>query len=270
MKNRKPIYIIITLVFAIGFYIYDNYLVENKAPKIEVSEKSNQESSTVDLTPTSTTNQLVKHKYYSLSYHEKYEQAEWVAYELKKEQITSQNFKRPYFIFDSKVTTKSAHYKNYSNSGYDKGHLCPAADMKFSEDAFNETFLTSNISPQNHDFNSGIWNRLEQKTRYWAQRYDKLYIITGGVLTNNLKTIGSEKVAVPNYFYKIILDNSEPEIKAIAFLIPHEESEKGLYQFVVSIDEIERLTGIDFFPALPNELENKLEQSSSYSNWSLR
>ncbi len=270
MKNRKPIYIIITLIFAIGFYIYDHNFVEDKSPKVEVLENSNPQKSTVDLNPTSTTNQVVKHKYYSLSYHEKYEQAEWVAYELKKEQITNQDFKRPYFIYDSKVTTKSAHYKNYKNSGYDKGHLCPAGDMKFSEEAFNETFLTSNISPQNHDFNSGIWNRLEQKVRYWAQKHTKLFIVTGGVLSPNLKTIGSEHVAVPDFFYKIILDNSEPEIKAIAFLIPHEESEKGLYQFVTSIDEIEELTGIDFFSALPDTLENNLEKSSSYAKWSLR
>lgn len=270
MKNRKPIYTIIALVFAIGFYIYDNYFVEDKLPKVDVLENSNQQNATFDLNPTSTTNQLVKHKYYSLSYHEKYEQAEWVAYELKKGHIVNQNFKRPYFIYDSKVTTKSANYKNYKNSGYDRGHLCSAGDRKFSKEAFDETFLTSNISPQNHDFNSGIWNRLEQKVRYWAQKHDELYIVTGGVLSPNLKSIGNEQVAVPNFFYKIILDNTEPEIKAIAFLLPHKNSEKGLYQFVVSIDEIEKLTGIDFFPALPDTLENNLEKSSSYAKWSLR
>lgn len=270
MKNRKPIYTIIALIFAIGFYIYDNYLVEDKSIKVEVLENSNPHKSTFDLNPTSTTNQLVKHKYYSLSYHEKYEQAEWVAYELKKEHIINQDFKRPYFIYDSKVTTKSAHYKNYKNSGYDKGHLCPAGDREFSKEAFDETFLTSNISPQNHDFNSGIWNRLEQKVRYWAQKHHKLFIVTGGVLSPNLKTIGSEQVAVPDFFYKIILDNTEPEIKAIAFLIPHKKSEKGLYQFTVSIDEIEKLTGIDFFPQLNDDLEDKLEKSTSYTNWSFR
>ncbi|WP_372745769.1 DNA/RNA non-specific endonuclease [Lutibacter sp.] len=269
MKNRKIIYTIITLVFAIGFYLYDNYSVKSITTNNAESSK-NTSISDFDYLPTSTTNQLIHHNYYSLSYNEKYEQAEWVAYELDKNQLSNSNFKRPYFELDSKVTTKSAHYKNFKNSGYNKGHLCPAGDRKFSKEAFNETFLTSNISPQLYDFNGGIWNRLEQKVRYWAQKYDHLYIVTGGVLTNDLKTIGTEKVAVPNYFYKIILDYSEPEIKAIAFLIPHQESEKGLYQFVTSIDKIEELTGIDFFPALPDSLENKLEKSSSYINWSLR
>ncbi|MBI9042360.1 DNA/RNA non-specific endonuclease [Lutibacter sp.] len=265
MKNRKIIYTIITLVFAVGFYIYDNY-----------SGKLNTTNSTTDIVetdvnflPTSTTNQIVHHKYYSLSYNEEYEQAEWVAYALNKNQLSNTNIKRPYFELDPKVSTKSAHYRNFKNSGYNKGHLCPAGDRKFSEEAFNETFFTSNISPQSYEFNGGIWNRLEQKVRYWAQKYDKLYIVTGGVLSKNLKTIGTEKVAVPNYFYKIILDYHEPEIKAIAFLMPHEDSEKGLYQFVTSIDEIEEITGIDFFPNLPDELENKLESSSNYISWNL-
>ncbi|UMB55519.1 DNA/RNA non-specific endonuclease [Lutibacter sp. A64] len=222
---------------------------------------------TTNFLPSSTTGQIVHHNNYSLSYNEKHEQAEWVAYILKDSHISSTNFKRPYFEKDSKVKTKSAHYKNYSNSGYDKGHLCPAGDRKFSKSAFNETFLTSNISPQEHQFNAGVWNRLEQKTRYWATKYKNLYIVTGGILENSAKTIGSEKVTVPNYFYKIILDFQEPEIKAIAFLIPHENSEKALYKFVTSIDKIEELTGIDFFPKLEDSVENKLETSTNYLNW---
>lgn len=251
------------MLFAIGFYVYDNYYAESANEKHSTSTGTN-------FLPTSTTGQIVKHNFYTLSYSEEHEQAEWVAYNLTAEQISKNQFKRPYFEKDSKVKTKSAHYKNYSKSGYDKGHLCPAADRKFSKEAYNETFLTSNVSPQNHKFNAGIWNRLEQKTRYWAKKHKKLYVITGGILNNNTKTIGSEKVTVPNYFYKIILDYQEPEVKAIAFLIPHKDSEKGLYKFVVSIDEIERKTGIDFFPELEDSLENKLESSTSYIQWNFR
>ncbi len=220
--------------------------------------------------PTTTTKSIVKHKYYTLSYNEKYEQAEWVAHHLKNEQIVSTTIKRPYFEQDPKVKTGSADWKNFKNSGYTKGHLLPAADRKFSKEAYYETFLTSNVSPQVYDFNAGVWNRLEQKTRYWAQKYEELYVITGGILSNQLKTIGYEDVAVPKYFYKILLDYTKPEIKAIAFLIPHEKSNKALYEFVVSIDKIESLTGIDFFPALPDGIENDLEKSSDYKGWSFR
>ena len=207
--------------------------------------------------PTSTTNQIVKHEYYTLSYNEKFEQAEWVAYELKKEYLKNNDFKRPYFIEDPKVTTGSADWRNYKNSGYDKGHLCPAGDMEFSKEAYNDTFYTSNISPQKHDFNSGIWNRLEQKTRYWAGKYNDVYVVTGGILKDSDKKIGTEKVSVPKYFYKIILAKSGKEHKAIAFLVPNEDSDKSLYDFVVSIETLEKMTGIDFFPNLKNLKSSK-------------
>ncbi|MEN8185783.1 MAG: DNA/RNA non-specific endonuclease [Bacteroidota bacterium] len=220
--------------------------------------------------PTSTTNSTVQHKYYMLSYNENHEQAEWVAYELKNEHIVYTTIKRPYFEQDPNVTTGSADWRNFKDSGYTKGHLLPAADRKFSKEAYNETFLTSNVSPQIYDFNAGVWQRLEEKTRYWAQKYDQLYVITGGILSDELKTIGYEEVSVPKYFYKILLDYTKPEIKAIAFLIPHEESDKPLYEFVISIDKLESLTGIDFYPALPDDLEGKLESSSDYKGWSFR
>jgi endonuclease G, mitochondrial len=221
-----------------------------------------------DFLPTSTTHQIVVHDNYTLSYVEKYEQAEWVAYELKSNEISNSNFQRPFFIEDHQVKTGSADWRNYKRSGYDKGHLCPAGDRKFSKKAFEETFLTSNISPQKHDFNDGIWNRLEQKVRYWASKYDGVYVVTGGVLENGLVTIGNENVAVPNYFYKVILDNDNGKYRMIGFLVPAVDSEKALYEFVVPVDEIERRTGIDFFPQLNDATETRLEKSSDYKNWS--
>jgi len=211
--------------------------------------------------------QRIQHTFYTLSYREAFEQAEWVAYKLEANQLSTTYRKRPYFIYDPAVKTKSANYTNYKNSGYTKGHLCPAADRKFSTEAFNETFYTSNISPQTLAFNAGIWNRLEQKVRYWVQRDQLLYVITGGVLRDDLPTIGPEKVAVPRYFYKILLRETKAKPEAIAFLIPHKKSDQPLYTYVVSIDKIEALTGIDFFPALADETENFIEASTTYTTW---
>ncbi|WP_396148980.1 DNA/RNA non-specific endonuclease [Flavobacterium sp.] len=221
-----------------------------------------------DFYPTSTTGQVIRHNFYALSYHEEHEQAEWVAYELKSSYSSKYDYKRPYFIEDPKVKTGSADWRNYKNSGYDKGHLCPAGDMKFSKQAYNETFYTSNISPQKADFNAGVWNRLEQKVRYWADKYDGLYVITGGILDANLKTIGEEDVSVPDYFYKILFDVSNDKPRIIAFLVPHKNSDRPLYEFVVSVDELEELTGIDFFHHLPNEIENQIEKNADYKSWS--
>ncbi len=266
MNTKKFITLIIALLFAVGFYLYDHTAWGESlmnTDKIVLND-------TIDYAPTSTTGQVIKHQFYSLSYNEDYEQSEWVAYKLTSNQISHTKYKRPYFQKDKKIKTKSAHYKNYSKSGYDKGHLCPAGDRKFSKEAHDGTFLMSNVSPQEHSFNAGVWNRLEQKTRFWATKYKGIYVITGGILKPNLKTIGTEKVAVPEAFYKIILDYTQPEVKAIAFLVPHKKSDKALYSFVTSIDEIESLTQIDFFSELPDEIENKLEQTSSYKQWSFR
>ena len=237
--------------------------------KINTVEKTQRnQSRTFDFLPTSTTNQIVKHEYYTLSYNERCEQAEWVAYELKPDYLKNNHLKRPRFIEDPEVKTGSADWKNYKKSGFDKGHLCPAGDMGFSIDAYNDTFFTSNIAPQRHDFNDGVWKRLEQKVRYWATKYDGIYMVTGGVLTGSLKTIGREKVLVPKYFYKILLDESQGKYKMIAFLVPSEKSDKPLYTFVVSVDSVEKMTGIDFFPKLDNATENNLEKNSDYKSWS--
>ena len=257
-------------VFSFGIIVvllFESLSASVLSPENSKNEKGSP-SISFDFLPTSTTNQIIKHDYYTLSYSEKHEQAEWVAYELKKSYVRNSNFKRPYFIEDSKVKTGSADWRNYKKSGYDKGHLCPAGDMEFAINAYNDTFFTSNISPQIHDFNGGIWNRLEQKTRYWATKYDGVYVITGGVLQSSLQTIGKEKVSVPNYFYKILLDNSNGQYKTIAFLVPSKKSNKPLYDFVVSVDRIEKMTGIDFFPKLNDKTENSLEKSSDYKSWS--
>ncbi|MCH4551565.1 DNA/RNA non-specific endonuclease [Aestuariibaculum lutulentum] len=267
MKN-KSIYTLFTVVLVLGVYGYEHFLKEEeKAETIEQGKIVKTETNEYFL-PTSTTGQIVHHDGYSLSYNEAYEQAEWVAYELKKAHLSNTNFKRPYFEIDDAVKTGAASWRNYKNSGYDKGHLCPAGDRRYSQAAHDETFLTSNITPQEHQFNAGIWNTLEQKVRYWANKYDGVFVVTGGVLEKGLRTIGSEHVAVPNQFYKVLIDMNSGQPKMIAFLMPHKDSNKPLYDFVVSVDSIEKLTGIDFFPELDDAIENKLEASSSYKNWS--
>lgn len=254
------VFILITFVICSCRDVYVADSVDENASKINWKE--------FDFYPTSTTGQVINHNYYTLSYHEEHEQAEWVAYELKPGRHANRDLKRPYFIEDPKVKTQSADWRNYRNSGYDKGHLCPAGDMKFSVKAYNETFYTSNISPQNPEFNAGLWNRLEQKVRYWADKYDGLYVVTGGVLGPNLKTIGQEDVSVPDYFYKVLLDVSNDNPRMIAFLVPHKNSDRPLYEFVVSVDELEELTGIDFFHQLPDDIENKIEKNTDYKSWS--
>ena len=262
---RKYIYPILIILCTVGFYYFEEFY-EKEDIKEEKKDQDPKESGFFYL-PTSTTGSVITHNYFSLSYSEKHEQAEWVAYHLKKEHLSKNEFKRPYFEIDKKVRSGAADWRNYKKSGYDRGHLCPAGDRRFSKSAFDETFITSNVSPQNHEFNSGIWNDLEKKVRYWANINDGVYVVTGGVLADNLESIGYEAVSVPKYFYKVILKENGKNSKMIAFLMPHKETNKALKNFVVDVDHLEELTGIDFFPNLDDTIEQKLEKSSSTQGW---
>jgi endonuclease G, mitochondrial len=170
---------------------------------------------------------------------------------------------------DLLVTTGSAELADFAGSGYDRGHICPAEDMSFSEEAMSETFYLSNMSPQDPSFNRGIWSSLEAQVREWASDYDSLFVITGLVLTSNKGTIGANKVSVPKYYYKVILDYCQPEIKMIAFLLPNEKGVGTIVSYSVTTDSVEMLTGIDFFPALPDDIENKLESNCKPENWGI-
>ena len=267
--KRKYIYPLVIILVTIGLYYSEGYFDNDNilSSKLSDSSRGYSEEFNDSFLPISTTGAIVTHDSYTLSYSEKHEQAEWVAYELKQSDLSRNNFDRPYFNEDTNVTTRSADWRNYKNSGYDRGHLCPAGDRRYSYEAYNETFLTSNISPQDPEFNAGIWNRLEQKVRYWADKYDGVYVVTGGILSGNLKTIGYENVSVPNDFYKIVVDVTDGNYKAIAFIIPNKPSDRSFYEYVVSIDEIEARTGIDFFAGLPDSIQDKMESTVDLKSW---
>ncbi|GHC47710.1 DNA/RNA non-specific endonuclease [Ulvibacter litoralis] len=271
--NRKVLYPLLIILVTAGLYYAEKYVdTQNEAYPDTESITGDFSTSEFDdrFLPTSTTGAVVKHSFYALSYAEAHEQAEWVAYALNKNQLSKNDVKRPYFVEDRSVKTKSADWRNYKKSGYDRGHLCPAGDRRFNEEAYHETFLTSNISPQNHEFNAGVWNYLEQKVRFWADKYNDVYVVTGGVLKSGLETIGDERVSVPEEFYKIVLDASNGNYKAVAFLIPNKPTSNSFYDYVVSIDEIESKTGIDFFTNLSEAVETKLESEVNLKAWGKR
>jgi len=271
--SRKYTYILLVVLITTVLYFTEKYVNQSQEHYPNSSPKNKSSTSAEfgeQFYPSSTTNVVIRHNFFRLSYSEVHEQAEWVAYELRKDQLSQNDIKRPYFIQDQDVKSGSADWRNYKKSGYDRGHLCPAADRKFDYDAFHETFLTSNISPQDPKFNGGVWNRLEQKVRFWAKKHDGVFVITGGVLEADLKTIGDESVSVPREFYKIVVDASGKEIKAVAFLIPNTATDRSIYDFVVTIDAIEAKTGIDFFEAFPNSEENKMESTIDLKAWGKR
>ncbi|KHJ38017.1 nuclease [Pedobacter glucosidilyticus] len=243
-----------------GTWTYaDNLQTENfrpsKTPKLELPKLTKSDI-------------IIQHSGFSLSYNELHEQANWVAYELTKEETVKVHSRTDKFLEDPKVKTRTANAKDYASSGYDRGHLAPAADMVWSATAMAESFYYSNMSPQNPSFNRGIWKKLEELVRTWAVENEALYIATGPVLNSGLPSIGTNKVSVPNYYYKVILDYKAPEIKGIGFILENKSSSQPLQSYAVSIDSVEKFTGIDFFVSLPDEEEAIIEKKICLACWS--
>jgi endonuclease G len=210
---------------------------------------------------------VIRHKAYSFQYAESHEQAYWIAYELTKSETEKAYDRTDDFIPDPSVITGSATQADYAGSGYDRGHLAPAADMGWSKQSMEESFYFSNMSPQVPGFNRGIWKRLEEQVRSWAIVYDSIYVVTGPVLKAGLPTIGPNKVSVPEYYYKVILDNTGKDKKAIGFLMANAAGKGTLESYAVSVDRVEQETGIDFFNKLPDGFEAKIEKQLCLPCW---
>lgn len=221
----------------------------------------------LEIPKTKPNDSIIYHVGYALLYNEQHEQATWVAYELTKEETTKLFDRTNKFIVDPKVKTGTATNKDYEGYGFDRGHLAPAADMSWSDIAMKESFYFSNMSPQVPNFNRGIWKKLEEQVRQWAIENNSLHVITGPVLSDNLQIIGINKVSVPNYYYKAILDYSEPDIKGIGFIMPNTKLKDSIQHYAVSIDSLESFTGIDFFHLLPNNQEVMIEKTVCIPCW---
>ena len=203
---------------------------------------------------------------YALGYSEEYEQAAWVMYRMTREETLTRAAVRTDDVReDPNIVTFPSLPSDYSRSGYDRGHLAPAEDMKFSEVTMRESFNMSNMSPQKPDFNRGAWKKLEKEVRRFAYNEGSVFVITGPILGRGLKKIGrANKVSVPRRFFKVVYDETPP-CKMIAFVLPNEGSTQPLSSFVTTVDEVERLTGLDFFAGLADE--DAQEAAFDYSLW---
>jgi len=214
-------------------------------------------------------NQILTYTQFTLSYNEEHEQADWVAYELNADEVAMDLPRCDCFASDHNVTTGSATLTDYRSTGFDRGHLSPAADNNMSLLANEESFLFSNMSPQLPSFNQGIWAELEEWVRDKADDFDTVYVVTGPVFVNNLGTIGNNEVTIPGYFYKTLLRFDGNTAKTIAFLLPNVGAVGNLEDYVVPVNTIETLTGLNFYPELSNSIENRVESQHSASSWGL-
>ena len=205
--------------------------------------------------------QVIQRTGYTLSYHVKNKTPQWVAWELTKEETRGNEERTNEFQPDPDVMGAKVVTYDYSHSGYDRGHMAPAGDMKWSKKAMQESFYMSNICPQDHNLNTEDWNDLENKSREWARRYGKVYIVCGPIYNGTRNEyIGDHRVKVPDAFFKVILINHDWKQAALGFYFENKAGERPLSEYLVSVDKLEDMTGLDFFSALPDEIENRLEK----------
>ena len=212
--------------------------------------------------------QILKRVAYTASYNSDLRIPNWVAWQLTGAHTEGKN-KRAGVKFheDTDVPMPRAVDFDYVRSGYDRGHLCPSADNRWDAIAQEQSFLLTNVCPQDHNLNVGDWHELENLCRKWAKTYGSIYVVAGPVLFKGKhKTIGKNKVTVPEAFFKVVLC-MEGKPKAIGFVYRNESGNRPKSYYVNTIDDVERITGIDFFPALPDNVENEVEATSSLEDW---
>lgn len=197
--------------------------------------------------------QVIKHKGFTLSYNESWLIPNWVAYELTSEEASATTASRTdEFLPDPQVKGRQADTRDYSNSGYDRGHMAAAADMKWDKQAMIESFYLSNTCPQNRELNAGLWLELEQKCRYWAKKYDRVWIVCGPLFTTGHNDpIGYNQVAVPDAFFKCICMQVNDRWTMAAFIFPNLPASGELDRYIFPVVGVEQIAGIQVFNNLP-------------------
>lgn len=216
--------------------------------------------------------QLIRHKGYTVSYNSEWKIPNWVGYELLRSELDGGVKRDDNFVPDPQVKGKSAGNADYRRSGFDRGHMAPAADMTWDKQAMQESFYFSNICPQNPNLNSGAWRLLEEQIRLWAKKDSAVIVVCGPIVkpSKKQKKIGKSGVVVPSSFFKVVLVPYDDRPRGIGFIFKNSDTSKPINSFAVSIDSVESVTGLDFFATLPDDIEKQVESSFSLDDWSWR
>jgi len=237
-------------------------------------EESQKMFSNTDYIPAPNHGVIYSKPNFTLSYVEKYELPEFVAYRLTVDMMNQKKFPRDQdFDPDPAIKENSAHYHDYKNSGYRRGHLVPSADMAWDKQSMNATFLLSNVAPMREEFNDGPWLELEHNVRDWSRKYKNIMVVAGPVFRDSLSTIGSNDVLVPRYYYKAVFKVEVKRPEVIGFLFDQTLSNNArLENFIVPIDSIEKVTGLDLFSNMygswDEEIRLEKQNKRSEGQWS--
>ena len=211
---------------------------------------------------------VITHKGYTVSYNYDWKIPNWVAYELTDWEVAGEVPRYDRFKPDPMVPQNAtATTDDYKYSGFDRGHMAPAADMKWDEQTMKESFYLSNICPQNPNLNGGVWKDLEEQVRDLASQKGRIFVVCGPIVTDDSHTLGKNKVVVPQAFFKVLLQEDNGEIHTIGFIYENVSGRKPMSTYATTVDEVETITNIDFFPSLPDEIEDSTEQLIDFSKW---
>lgn len=264
-KKKKPGVIILMLCIAIAYFAIEFYPVEEA-----VQADINLSKIEIPAAISGRAERVITHRGYTVSYNCDWKIPNWVAYEITDYEVDGNEERSDKFVPDPMVPKNlSATTNDYKNSGYDRGHMAPAADMKWDEQAMKESFYLSNICPQLHNLNAGVWKDLEEQVRDLAAQKGSIYVVCGPIVSTDYQTIGENNVAVPSAFFKVLLQKEKDKIHTIGFVYENKSGKRPMSSYARTVDEIEEITGIDFFATLPDEIENKVEAEVDFSKWAV-
>ncbi len=266
-KAKRITNVWVVIVLAIAVYVAQ-LLAQDSIPSQQHEKIADIEKIII---PQGLTNETHHYTGFSVYFNSETHIPNCTVYELTREEAQGKLPRDDNFHQDENIAG-CASLDDYKFSGYDRGHMVPAGDMKWNKQAMNDCFSLANMIPQKKALNSGAWNKLEQKVRNWAERDSALIVITGPIVTKEdlEMTIGKSEVVVPSSIFKVILAPYTTPMRAIAFIYPNKKANGGLDKHLASVDDVENATGMDFFSALPDDIENSVEATSDLNQWNIR
>ncbi|MCR4681097.1 MAG: DNA/RNA non-specific endonuclease [Bacteroidales bacterium] len=264
---RKVIIPLLCIVIVSGLWVLYTHKSKEKGSAEDVSAMP--DLLEIPVSGNGQPEQIIEHTGFTVSYNSKWREPNWVAYELTRDESYGRVERYDHFDPDPDVVGVCPEYWDYSDSPYDRGHMAPAGDMKWDKNAMRESFYMSNICPQNHNLNDGDWKLLEQQIWEYARQNGHVYVVCGPIVSDHPKTIGKHRVAVPDAFFKVLLCKIGGQWQAIGFYFKNRAGSKPLGTYCKSIDQIEQMTGIDFFPKLEDSLEDRIEAQYDRSAWGI-
>lgn len=254
------------LTAALVCFLLYRVIVNNNTPHLVPMSEGARDSLMTVAVPRGMNDTLVRYEAFDVHFNSERGIANCALYELVNNELYGTVERGNEFMADPGVKGCPLP-EDYAGSGFDRGHLVPAGDLKWNGTAMRQSFLMTNVAPMHKALNEGGWAKLEEKVREWTARDSALLVFTGPVVSDGDTTLASGRVKVPSAYYKVILAPCVRPIRVIAFIYPNGHSGGRLQQYAVSVDEVERRTGLDFFPTLPPEEQQRLESPVNLGAW---